>query len=81
MLNYASALLIIGAERPKTVLVSRRAIDGVPRGLPLGIADAPDSLPAPGRLVQRAVDASARYRRRRTREAERAAGATPARRC
>jgi len=51
VLNYASALLIIGAERPRTVLVSRRSIDGVPRGLPLGIADAPDSLPAPGRLV------------------------------
>ncbi|MER7416958.1 type VII secretion protein EccB [Micromonospora peucetia] len=50
VLNYASALLIIGAERPKTVLVSRRAIGGVPRGLPLGIADAPDSLPASGRL-------------------------------
>ena len=50
--NYASALLIIGAERPKTVLVSRRAIEGVPRGLPLGIADAPDSLPAPNRLVR-----------------------------
>lgn len=52
VLNYASALLIIGAERPKTVLVSRRAIDGVPRGLPLGIADAPDSLPASNRLVR-----------------------------
>ncbi|MEU7760950.1 type VII secretion protein EccB [Micromonospora aurantiaca (nom. illeg.)] len=50
--NYASALLIIGAERPKTVLVGRRAIEGVPRGLPLGIADAPDSLPAPNRLVR-----------------------------
>ncbi|MGK5671547.1 type VII secretion protein EccB [Micromonospora sp. URMC 106] len=50
VLNYASALLIIGADRPKTVLVSRRAIDGVPRGLPLGIADAPDSLPARSRL-------------------------------
>ncbi|MFE9959998.1 type VII secretion protein EccB [Micromonospora sp. NPDC005299] len=51
VLNYASALLVIGAERPKTVLVSRRSIEGVPRGLPLGIADAPDSLPAPGRLT------------------------------
>ncbi|WFE54533.1 type VII secretion protein EccB [Micromonospora sp. WMMD1155] len=51
VLNYASALLIVGADRSKTVLVSRRTIDGVPRGLPLGIADAPDSLPAPGRLV------------------------------
>ncbi|MGN9778255.1 type VII secretion protein EccB [Micromonospora sp. H33] len=50
VLNYASALLIIGAERPKTVLVARRSIAGVPRGLPLGIADAPDSLPAPGGL-------------------------------
>lgn len=50
VLNYASALLVIGAERPKTVLVSRRSIEGVPRGLPLGIADAPDSLPAPARL-------------------------------
>ncbi|SCL28100.1 type VII secretion protein EccB [Micromonospora pallida] len=48
--NYASALLIIGAERAKTVLVSRRSIEGVPRGLPLGIPDAPDSLPAAGRL-------------------------------
>ncbi|MFG1721180.1 type VII secretion protein EccB [Micromonospora chalcea] len=52
VLNYASALLIIGAEQPKTVLVSRRAIEGVPRGLPLGIADAPDSLPASNRLVR-----------------------------
>jgi type VII secretion protein EccB len=51
VLNYASALLIIGADRPHTVLVSRRSIEGVPRGLPLGIADAPDSLPARGRLV------------------------------
>ncbi|GIJ76269.1 type VII secretion protein EccB [Micromonospora phaseoli] len=51
VLNYASALLIIGAQQPRTVLVSRRSIDGVPRGLPLGIADAPDSLPAVGRLA------------------------------
>ncbi|NJC11759.1 type VII secretion protein EccB [Micromonospora profundi] len=51
VLNYASALLIVGADQSRTVLVSRRSIDGVPRGLPLGIADAPDSLPAPGRLA------------------------------
>ncbi|MGK5739869.1 type VII secretion protein EccB [Micromonospora sp. URMC 103] len=50
VLNYASALLIVGAERPRTVLVARRSIEGVPRGLPLGIPDAPDSLPAPARL-------------------------------
>ncbi|WP_433538508.1 type VII secretion protein EccB [Micromonospora sp. CA-249363] len=54
VLNYASALLIVGADQSKTVLVSRRSIDGVPRGLPLGIADAPDSLPAPGRLARTA---------------------------
>jgi type VII secretion protein EccB len=51
VLNYASALLIIKSETPKTVLVSRRSIEGVPRGTPLGIADAPDSLPAAGRLT------------------------------
>ncbi|MGC5051576.1 type VII secretion protein EccB [Micromonospora sp. DT48] len=51
VLNYASALLIIGVQRPKTVLVSRRSIDGVPRGLPLGIRDAPDSLPAAAGLT------------------------------
>lgn len=47
VLNYASALLVIAAERPRTVLVSRRSITDVPRGRPLGIADAPDSLPGP----------------------------------
>ncbi|WP_405107259.1 type VII secretion protein EccB [Micromonospora sp. NBC_01405] len=51
VLNYASALLIIGAERPQTVLVARRSIEGVPRGLPLGIPDAPDSLPERSRLA------------------------------
>lgn len=48
--NYASALLIVAAQRPKTVLVSRRSIEGVPRGVPLGIADAPESLPEADRL-------------------------------
>ncbi len=56
VLNYASALLIVGADRSKTVLVSRRTIDGVPRGLPLGIADAPDSLPASGPAGRHGVD-------------------------
>jgi type VII secretion protein EccB len=51
VLNYASARLIIGAADPKTVLVSRKSIEGVPRGTPLGIADAPDSLPDAGRLT------------------------------
>ncbi|BCJ65163.1 type VII secretion protein EccB [Polymorphospora rubra] len=50
VLNYASALLIVGSTEPKTVLVSRRSIEGVPRGVPLGITGAPDSLPAADRL-------------------------------
>ncbi|MFF0717988.1 type VII secretion protein EccB [Micromonospora sp. NPDC003816] len=49
--NYASALLIVGAEQPRTVVVSRRSLDGVPRGVPLGIGDAPDSLPDTRRLT------------------------------
>ncbi|MBB4958530.1 type VII secretion protein EccB [Micromonospora polyrhachis] len=51
VLNYASALLIIKASAPKTVLVSRKSIEGVPRGMPLGIPGAPDSLPGPRRLT------------------------------
>ncbi|HEX7746342.1 MAG TPA: type VII secretion protein EccB [Micromonosporaceae bacterium] len=50
--NYASALLIVGSQQPRTVLVSRRSIQGVPRGIPLGIPDAPDSLPAAGQLTR-----------------------------
>lgn len=49
--NYASALLIIGSQQPRTVLVSRKSIEGVPRGVPLGIPDAPDSLPAANQLT------------------------------
>src|SRR3712207_5522871 len=51
VVNYASALLLVGSAPPKTVLVSRRSIEGVPRGAPLGIPDAPDSLPAANRVV------------------------------
>ncbi|MDP9798892.1 type VII secretion protein EccB [Catenuloplanes nepalensis] len=51
VVNYASALLIAGAPKPATVLVSRRSIDGVARGVPLGIVDAPDSLPPADRLA------------------------------
>lgn len=50
VLNYASALLIVGGVQPKTVLVSRKSIEGVPRGNTLGISGAPDSLPAANRL-------------------------------
>ncbi|MDG4821592.1 type VII secretion protein EccB [Asanoa sp. WMMD1127] len=51
MVNYASALLAVGAAQPKTVLVSRRSIEGVPRGTTLGITEAPDSLPAANRVT------------------------------
>jgi type VII secretion protein EccB len=65
VLNYVSALLVAGsagvtgppggagsaAGAVAPVLVSRRAIEGVPRGLRLGIPGAPDSLPAPDRLL------------------------------
>lgn len=47
--NYASALLLAGS--PDTVLVSRRSIEGAPRGVPLGIVDAPDSLPPADHLT------------------------------
>lgn len=50
VLNYASALLIVGSVRTRTVLVARRSIEDVPRGTPLGIAGAPDSLPPADRL-------------------------------
>jgi type VII secretion protein EccB len=51
VLNYASALMIVGSANPKTVLVSRSSIEGVPRGATLGIPEAPDSLPAADRLL------------------------------
>lgn len=52
VLNYASALLIVGESAPKRVTVSRKSIDGVARGTPLGISDAPDSLPDAKHLVR-----------------------------
>jgi type VII secretion protein EccB len=51
VLNYASALLIVGSASPKRVLISSKSISGVARGTPLGISDAPDSLPAAKRMV------------------------------
>jgi type VII secretion protein EccB len=50
--NYASALLISGSTKPKTVTVARRSLAGVPRGALLGIAGAPDALPAARDLVR-----------------------------
>ncbi|HEX6501564.1 MAG TPA: type VII secretion protein EccB [Micromonosporaceae bacterium] len=51
VLNYASALLILQSDAPRTVRVPRASLAGVPRGVPLGIPGAPDSLPDPTRLL------------------------------
>jgi type VII secretion protein EccB len=51
VLNYASALLLLGSQQPGTVHVSRDSLKGTPRGALLGIPGAPDALPAPGDLV------------------------------
>jgi type VII secretion protein EccB len=50
VLNFTSALLIVGGPG-HVVSVSRRAIEGVPRGVPLGIPGAPDSLPTTSDLT------------------------------
>jgi type VII secretion protein EccB len=51
VLNYASALLIVGKSTPQRLLVSGKSIAGVPRGAPLGIVGAPDSLPSAKSIV------------------------------
>ncbi|MFD1152713.1 type VII secretion protein EccB, partial [Saccharothrix hoggarensis] len=48
--NYVSALLALG-KNAETRTVSRASLADVPRGPRIGIADAPDSLPAPSRLL------------------------------
>ncbi|PZG14870.1 type VII secretion protein EccB [Micromonospora craterilacus] len=48
--NYASASLIFG-ERPAVVRASAASLGSVPRGLPIGIVGAPDSLPGSGSLA------------------------------
>ncbi|MFY1688480.1 type VII secretion protein EccB [Plantactinospora sp. WMMB782] len=50
VLNYTSALLIVG-QVPKTVSVSRKSLEGQPRGVTLGIRDLPESLAPQNRLV------------------------------
>jgi type VII secretion protein EccB len=45
VLNYTSGLLIANAQAPKVVSTSRDRLATIPLGEPLGIADAPDSLP------------------------------------
>jgi type VII secretion protein EccB len=46
VLNYSSALLITNGTEPKMVNASSQSLAKVPLGDPLGIPDAPDSLPA-----------------------------------
>lgn len=48
--NYVSALLLM-KKYSKPLMVSQKSLLGVPRGQRVGIADAPDSLPAKGRLL------------------------------
>ncbi len=49
--NYTSALLVIGSAQARTVTVARSALAGTARGAALGIAAAPDPLPAADRLL------------------------------
>ena len=51
VLNYSSALLILGTPNPPSAHVARAGLVGVPRGVPLGIPGAPDLLPAPADLL------------------------------
>ena len=54
VLNYSSALLITNGSEPKMVEASSQSLAKVPLGDPLGIPNAPDSLPAAkGGLVDR----------------------------
>jgi type VII secretion protein EccB len=45
VLNYASALLIVGSATPNVMTVSRNKLANVPRGTAYGIPKAPDALP------------------------------------
>ncbi|MEZ0095366.1 type VII secretion protein EccB [Streptacidiphilus sp. EB129] len=47
VLNYSSALLILNSATPTVKTVSSSALDGAPHGLPVGIPDAPETLPSP----------------------------------
>jgi type VII secretion protein EccB len=49
VLNYSSALLLLGSSR--TALVARASLTGVPRGATLGIPGAPDQLPTAADLL------------------------------
>jgi type VII secretion protein EccB len=51
VLNYTSARLILGAADPAVRTMSQNSLRGLRRGQPVGIAGAPDALPAPAALV------------------------------
>lgn len=51
MANYASALLASGHTPPTTASVSRNSLVNVPRGVTLGIPNAPSALPDKGKRV------------------------------
>lgn len=59
-LNYASARLLAGGDGGKTVTVPAKSLAGAPRGAPVGIAGAPDSLPGAERLLTGAWTACTR---------------------
>jgi type VII secretion protein EccB len=50
VLNFASARLLAGGGGNKTTMVPAKKLASVSRGVPLGIAGAPDSLPSAKRL-------------------------------
>jgi type VII secretion protein EccB len=51
VLNYSSGLLLSAGQTPSLKSVSSEKLAGVPLGAPLGIPNAPDSLPGPGDLL------------------------------
>ncbi|MEN3310216.1 MAG: hypothetical protein V7603_6418, partial [Micromonosporaceae bacterium] len=51
ILNWTSALLILDTPQPAVRTMSQNSLRGVPRGEPVGIPDAPDTLPARSALV------------------------------
>ena len=50
-LNFASARLALGGAETKTRTMSQKALQGMPRGMPVGIPNAPDALPERSRLL------------------------------
>lgn len=51
VLNFASARLLAGGNGDRTVTVPAKTLAGLARGVTVGIAGAPDSLPEAGRLL------------------------------